>query len=76
MHVAVSCHLLPFAKGGEAVLVLPAQEKRPIFAGKQSGGAGDVDIVLIIQGWDVFRVQGAVLWCPGAVGTCRSLLKL
>lgn len=75
-HVAVSCHLLPLAKGGEAVSVLPAWEKGPVFAGKQSGGAGDVDVVLIIQGRDVPRVQGAVLGCPDAVGTCRGLLKL
>lgn len=76
MHVTVSSHLLPLAKSGEAVLVLPAQEEGSIFAGKQSRSAGDVDIVLIIQGWDVSRVQGAVLWCPDAVGACRSLLKL
>lgn len=53
MHVTVRCHLLPLAKGGEAVLVLLAQEEGPIFAGKQSGGARDVDVVLIIQGWDI-----------------------
>lgn len=66
MHVTVSCHLLPLAKGGEAVFVLPAWEERPILAGKQSRGAWDVNVVLIIQGW----VQGAVLGCPDAVGTC------
>lgn len=70
MHVTVSCHLLPLAKGGEAVLVLSAQEERPILAGKQSGGARDVDVVLVIQGWNVPWVQGAVLGCPDAVGAC------
>lgn len=70
MHVTVSCHLLPLAKGGEAVLVLPAQDQGPILAGKQSGGARDVDIVLVVQGWDVPWVQGAVLGCPDAVGSC------
>lgn len=70
MHVTVSCHLLPLAKGGEAVLVLPAHKEGPVFTGKQCGGARDVDVVLIIQSWDVPWVQGAVLGCPDAVGAC------
>lgn len=66
-HIVVRRHFLPLAKGGKAVLALPAWNQGAIFTGKQSWGAGDVDVVLVIWGWDVPRVQGAILGCPDAV---------
>lgn len=67
-HIVVCRHFLLLAKGGKAVLALTAWNQGAILTGKQSRGARDVDIVLVIRGWDVPRVQGAVLGCPDAVG--------